>query len=83
MITKPSLTRLTRKAGVKNTSEDCYKEINNFIEEKITNILENVLIVNSERNTKTIMPEDIYTALSLSGYNIASTSEIFNNTSIK
>ena len=80
MITKPSLTRLTRKAGVKSTSEDCYPEINNFIQEKITEVLENVLIVNSERNTKTIMPEDIYTALSLSGYNVTSSNELNSST---
>ena len=83
MITKPSLTRLTRKAGVKSTSEDCYTEINDFIRDKLTNVLENVLIVNSERNTKTVMPEDIYTALSLSGYNVTTTTELSTTTRSK
>ena len=81
MITKPSLSRLARRAGVKSLSEDCYKEINNFIVETLSKVLKTVLIVNSERNTKTIMPDDIYDSLSLNGYNFT-TSNVLSTASL-
>ena len=76
MINKPSLSRLARKAGVKSISEDSYPQINNFIEEKLNEVLRGILIINSEKNTKTIMPEDIYAGLNLCGYNVTSSTEL-------
>ena len=83
MINKPSLSRLSRKAGVKSMSEDSYSQINDFIEEKLNEVLQNIIIINTEKNTKTIMPEDIYAGLQLSGYNITSSSDLSTTTCSK
>lgn len=41
------------------------------------------LVVNSEHNTKTLMPEDIYEALRLLGYNVAQSRELGTTTCAK
>lgn len=70
-ITKPSITRLGRQAGVKSFSDDCYPVIRNLINKNIREVISAAIIVNSEHNTKTLMTDDIYEALRLKGYNIA------------
>lgn len=70
-ITKPSITRLSRQAGVKSMSDNCYNVIREIIVEELNNVLDMALIVNSEHNTKTMMSNDIYEALRLYGYNVA------------
>ena len=75
-VTKPSIMRLARKAGVKSLSEDCYKTVNDTIESTLDDILRISMIVNTERNTKTLMSDDIYTALSLQGFNVTSSLDL-------
>lgn len=70
-ITKPSITRLARRAGVKSVSDDCYNTVRSLVELQVNDIIMAALVVNSEHNTKTLMPEDIYEALRLKGYNVA------------
>jgi histone H3/H4 len=70
-ITKPSITRLARRAGVKSVSDDCYNTVRSLVELQLNDIIMAALVVNSEHNTKTLMPEDIYEALRLKGYNVA------------
>lgn len=70
-ITKPSITRLSRKAGIKSLSDDCYSNVRKLVEMYLTEIITAALVVNSENNTKTLMSEDIFEALRLKGYNIA------------
>lgn len=75
-LTRPAITRIARKAGVKTISEDCFPMIRNLIGLKLHEIIKVITVVNSERNTKTIMPSDIYEALRLLGVNIAQTTEL-------
>lgn len=75
-ITKPSITRLARRAGIKSVSEDCYDLIRKLIDVKLEEILRITMIVNTERQTKTLMAEDVYEAISLSGTNLTQSTEL-------
>jgi len=74
-FTKPAITRLARRAGVKSMSDDCVNPIRNLIGMELDRILSTVLIVNEQHATKTIMPDDIYEALGLLGTHVAKTEE--------
>ena len=82
-ITKPSLTRIARRAGVKSVSECCYNTIRDIIVQKLTEIIKISIIVNSQHQTKTLMSEDIYKSLQLLGYNVAQSSELGTTTCSK
>jgi histone H3/H4 len=82
-ITKPSITRLARRAGVKSISDDCYDTIRNLVGLYLSEVIVAALVVNSEHNTKTLMPEDIYEALRLRGYNVAQSNELNTTTCAK
>jgi len=82
-ITKPSMTRLARRAGVKSMSEDCYPVIHQEIGEMIEDIMRVALVVNSTRSTKTLMVEDMYDALRLKGYNVAHSTDMGTGTCLK
>jgi histone H3/H4 len=82
-ISKPSINRLARRAGVKSISEDCYDTIRNLIGMELTNIVKNVLLINSHNQTKTIMVKDIYDTLHLMNYNITQSSELNTNSCLK
>jgi histone H3/H4 len=82
-ITKPSITRLARRAGVKSLSDECYNNIRNIVHTQLTNIIIAALVVNSEHNTKTLMPEDIYEALRLRGHNVTQSTELGTSTCAK
>ena len=75
-ITKPSITRLARRAGVKSLSDECYNNIRNIVNTQLSDIVVAALVVNSEHNTKTLMPEDIYEALRLRGHNVTQSSDL-------
>ena len=81
--TRPSITRLARKAGVKSISDDCFNTIRKIIDHKVYEILDTALIVNSEHQTKTLMIDDIYNAIHLLGYNITQSNEIGTSTCSK
>jgi len=74
--TKPSITRLARRAGVKSVSVDCYDLIRKLIHSKLEEIIRVTMIVNSEHQTKTLMPEDIYEAIAYDGTNLAQSAEL-------
>jgi histone H3/H4 len=82
-ITKPSLIRLARRAGVKSISDDCYAVIHEAIGEKIQEITKIALLVNSGRSTKTLMVEDVQDALRLKGYNVAQSTDLGKGTCVK
>jgi histone H3/H4 len=82
-ITKPSLVRLARKAGIKSMSDDCYPEIYNLITNNLDTIIQSSLIVNSEGGTKTLMNNDVYQAMKLNGYIVAESTELGTNTCAK
>ena len=69
-ISKYSITKLARRAGVKSLSDDCYNPPRNLIGIKLNNIIKATLIVNNSHSVKTIMTQDVYKALELLGYNI-------------
>jgi histone H3/H4 len=75
-ITNPSIVRLSRKAGVKSMSNECYNTIRKIAQQELDEIVKTMLIVNSEHNTKTIMQEDIYDALKLRGHYVAQSQEL-------
>ena len=78
MITKHSITRITRKAGIKSVSNDCYPVIQNSLIELVTKVISTALIINSEKNTKTLMTDDIYDAIRINGDNITQSSDLNN-----
>lgn len=80
MITKPSITRLARRAGVKSLSEDCYEQVNDYIDDFLYKILKVIYMVNKNKNNKTVLTEDIYDALKLLGYNLSKSTDIGKNT---
>ena len=82
-LTKPAITRLARKAGVKSLSEDCYNSINKLVKTQLSEIIVAALVVNSEHNTKTLMPNDIYEALYLRGYNVTQSNDLGTTTCTK
>jgi len=79
-LSKPSIVRLSRKAGIKSISEECYPYIRALISEKIEDIVKKAVIVNKEHETKTLMVNDIYRALYLQGENITQSTELGTNT---
>ena len=82
-ISKPSINRLARRSGVKSISEDCYSTIRNLIGMELTNIVKNVILMNSHNQTKTIMVKDIYDALTLMNYNVTQSNDLGTNTCLK
>jgi histone H3/H4 len=82
-ITKPSITRLARRAGVKSVSEDCFNIVRGLITTELEEIVRLTMIVNSEHQTKTLMPEDVYEALSFNGVNLAQSGELGKSTCSK
>ena len=70
-LSKPCLARLSRRAGVKSLSDDSHETIRNLIAIKLTEIIKNIMIINDNNNTKTIMVQDVYKALELTGIKIA------------
>lgn len=79
-ITKPSITRLARRAGVKSVADDCYETVRTIVNDQLSDILSAALIVNSEHNTKTLMTDDIYQAFRLCGYNVAQSHDMSSQT---
>jgi histone H3/H4 len=73
-ITRPSITRLSRLAGVKSISEDCFDEIRDIMLHRLERVVKASLVVNSQKQNKTLMAEDVYDALALMGENLTASS---------
>jgi len=82
-VTKPSITRLARSAGVKSISEDCFNFIRKLINAKLEETIRLTMIINSEHQTKTLMPDDIYEAISFEGANLTQSNELGTSTCSK
>jgi histone H3/H4 len=74
-LTKPAITRLARRAGVKSMSDECVGPVRNLVAMKLDELLSNAVIVNGQHTTKTIMEDDIYEALAFMNINVARTEE--------
>lgn len=75
-ITRPSLLRLARIAGVKTMSADCASILRTLLAEEAEAVCKTMLVFNSQRNTKTIMLEDLYPALGTQGCRLAKSEAI-------
>ena len=75
-ITKPSITRLSRRAGVKSLSDECHDPIRKLMDLKLDEVIKAIITVNSEHNTKTIMSSDVYDALKLLNYNVTQSNNL-------
>jgi histone H4 len=82
-ITKSSISRLSKRAGIKNLSEDSYKTIEDIIEKDINDLVKTILIVNSQTNNKTINTSDIYNCFKIKGYNVSYSDDLNTNTMTK
>jgi histone H3/H4 len=70
LIKKPSLERIAKRSGVKSLSSDCYPLLYKIMISKMVELSQNILIVNSEGTTKTIMKSNVYDGLHIMGHNI-------------
>jgi histone H3/H4 len=82
-ISKPSIKRLSKRAGVKSMSDDSYEVVNKIIEQNLEEIINVVLVINSQNKNKIITKEDLYNALNLKGCNVSYSNELGINTFIK
>ena len=69
-ITKPALTRLARKAGVKSMSENCINVLQRILYSKTERLLNDIIILNENKKNKTIMEDDVYETLRWNGKNV-------------
>ena len=74
---------MAKRAGVKSISEDCYDTIRNLMGMELNNIIKNILIINEQNNTKTIMIKNVYDALHLMNYNTAISDDLNTNSCLK
>jgi len=81
-ITKPSITRLARRAGVKSSSDECFDTIRGLIRDKLDEVINVAMVVNSEHQTKTLMVENIYDALHLMNENVTHSMDLGKTTYI-
>ena len=79
-ITKPAITRIARRAGVKSMSDSCVDTIRNLIGIKLHEILSIVDVINDQRNIKTIMTDDIYNSMDLLGIKLARSTDLDKST---
>lgn len=75
-FSKPSILRLARKAGVKSMSEDSYSTIRNLMGIKLNNIIDILLTVNSQKQTKTIMVDDLIETLQTMNIHITKSNDL-------
>ncbi len=75
-FTKPSITRLARRAGVKSMSDDCVDTIRSLIGVELNEIIRMAVILNEQNSTKTVMTDDVYNALKFLDMNVARSDEM-------
>jgi histone H3/H4 len=75
-VTKPAMVRISRRAGIKSVSEDCFPIIRKVIHTKVDDIVRTALLVNSEHQTKTLMADDVYGALRMMGHKVARSTDL-------
>lgn len=75
-FTKPSIMKLSRRAGVKSISDECYDTIRKIVDHKLTEVVKAIIVVNSEHSTKTIMTHDVYDALQLLNHKVTQSQDL-------
>lgn len=69
-FSNPSLIRLSKEAGVKNMSPECFEILKNIILEQIDIIVKNSIIMNSNHKNKKLSVQNLESAMRLLGYNV-------------
>ena len=82
-LTKPSIARLARRAGVKSISDSSFETVREHIQRKLSDVIAAALVVNSEQQTKTLMPDDIYRGLQLLGHNVTKSNRLGTSSCLK
>lgn len=67
-ITKPSIQRLCKKAGVKSMSLDCIDLIKNMMEFECEKLIDIIISYNETNKSKTVMVDDVYRSIEDTGY---------------
>lgn len=75
-ISRPSLIRLARRAGIKSLSADCFDLLRSIIIMKLEQVLDKSVIMNQQRGTKILMQSDIYEALSILEENLTQSNNL-------
>lgn len=70
-ITKPSIQRLCKKAGVKSMSAECVDLIKHIMELECEELIDNIISYNETSKAKTVMVDDIYKSISDTGFIIS------------
>lgn len=78
-ITTPTITRLARRAGVKNISKECYSCIRALMVQRLDYVIQDALVINSQKQKKTLMVDSIYESLELRGINLAQSQDLGTN----
>lgn len=68
-IADSGILNLSKRAGVKKLSENCYDIIKKILVKQLEEVIKNTIIANNEHASKTIMPEDVCSALKLMDVN--------------
>ena len=69
-ITKNTIKKLARRAGIRDLHQDSYNTIRDLTAIKLAEVVNAIIIVNNEHKTSTITVNDTYKALEILGYNI-------------
>ena len=64
-ISDPACMRLCKRAGIKSISKSSHKYIKDMIDTKINDVLRMANIIITQNNSKTILSEHMYEAISL------------------
>ncbi len=67
-VTKPSIQRLCKKAGVKSMSVQCVDLIKNIMELECDVLIDNIISYNETSKAKTVMASDVYKSINDIGY---------------
>jgi histone H3/H4 len=78
-LSKSSIIKLARRAGVKSLSEESYNTIKSLIGIKLKDVIKATVIINDSHQTKTIMGNDVYKALQLLNYNVTHSDNLNSN----
>ena len=75
-LTKPAITRLARRGGVKSLSEDSHQKIRDNVEQHLDDLVRQIIIIHKQNKTKSFMSTEVYKALESLGYNVAQSDDI-------
>jgi hypothetical protein len=75
-ITLPVLSRLSKKAGIKTISKNCYPLIRELYDEELTRVLNVISVIAEEKDVTTLTEQELNKALELLNINITCSEHI-------